>query len=75
MNISFLLSRRDYAALLLFSTLIHLFRFGGDSGGRLGGVVLLHVGGGGTDCPPSLAGRCSESDCSHDDRAKQHNGQ
>ena len=38
MNISFLLSRRDYAALLLFSTLIHLFRFGGDGGGRFGGV-------------------------------------
>ena len=72
MNISFLLSRRDYAALLLFP-LIHLFRFGGDSSGGFGGVGGLHVGGGCRDCPPRLAG--SDSGCydSNDDRAKKHN--
>ena len=42
MNISFLFSRRDYAALLSLP-LILLDRFGGDSGGRLGAVVLLNV--------------------------------
>lgn len=74
MNISFLLSRRDYAALLFFRPLILLHGFGGDSGGRLGAVVLLHVGGGGGDRPQRFAGNCSKGDCSEDDRAKKHNG-
>ena len=41
---------------LLFVTLVLFYRFGGDSRGRLGGVVLLYVGGGGGDGSPSLAG-------------------
>ena len=75
MNISFLLSRRDYAALLLFRPLIFFHGFGGDSGGRFGGVGGLHVSGGCRDRPQRFAGHCSEGDCSEDDRAKQHNGQ
>ena len=74
MNISFLLSRRDYAALLLL-TLILLHGFGGDSSGGFGGVGGLHVSGGCRDRPQCFAGHCSEGDCSEDDRAKQHNGQ
>ena len=57
----------------LFDAGILLYRFGGDSSGRFGGVGGLHVGGGCRDRPPRLAGRCSEGDCSNDDRAKKHN--
>ena len=75
MNISFFFFFIDYAALLLFRLLIHLFRFGGDSGGGFGGVGGLHVSGGCRDRPQCFAGHCSEGDCSEDARSKQHNGQ
>ena len=62
MNISFLLSRRDYAALLLFP-LIHLFRFGGDSSGGFGAVVLLNVAWCCRDRPPHFAACHSKRYC------------
>ena len=61
--------------LLPPSTYVLFGRFGGDSGGRFGGVGGLHVSGGCRDRPQCFAGHCSEGDCSEDDRAKQHNGQ
>ena len=67
MNISFLFSRRDYAALLLF-TLILLYRFGGDSRGGFGGVGGLHVSGGCRDRPQRFAGHCSEGEGDQEER-------
>jgi len=61
--------------LLPPSTCVLFGRFGGDSSGRLGAVVLLNVGGGCSDRPQRFAGNCSKGDCSEDDRAKKHNGQ
>ena len=59
----------------LFDAGILLHGFGGDSGGRLGGVGGLHVGCSGRDRPQRFAGGDSGCYDSNDDRAKQHNGQ
>ena len=67
MNISFLFSRRDYAALLLFP-LILLDRFGGDSSGGFEGVSGLDAGGGGGDGSPSLAGRDTDGEGDQEER-------
>ena len=67
MNISFLFSRRDYAALLLFP-LIHLFSFGGDSSGGFGGVGGLDAGGGGGDRPQRFAGRDTDGEGEQEER-------
>ena len=69
MNISFLFSRRDYAALLFFRPLILLHGFGGDSSGGFGGVGGLHVGGGCRDRPQRLAGRDTDGE---GDQEKRH---
>ena len=70
MNISFLFSRRDYAALLFFRPLILLHGFGGDSSGGFGGVGGLDAGGGGGDGSPSLAGRDTDGE---GDQEERHN--
>ena len=50
--------REKCTELALLHTLVFLYRLGGDGRGRLRfrGVVGLHVGGGGGDSTPSLAG-------------------
>ena len=58
--------------LALLHPLILLYRFGRDGRGRLRfrGVVLLHVGCGGGDSTPSLAGLITDRYC-YQDKAKQ----
>ena len=70
---SYIVHRSFVHPASLFDAGILLHGFGGDSSGRFGGVGGLHVSGGCRDCPPRLAGHCSEGDCSNDDRAKKHN--
>ena len=60
--------REKCTELALLHALVLFYRFGGDGRGRLrfGGVVGLHVGGGGGDSTPGFAGlitdryRCQE---------------
>ena len=67
MNISFLFSRRDYAALLSLP-LILLDRLGGDGSGGFEGVSGLDAGGGGGDGSPSLAGRDTDGEGDQEER-------
>ena len=48
--------------MLLFNSLILLYRFGGDRGSRLGAVVGLNAGGGSGDGSPSLATTDADGD-------------
>ena len=56
----------DVSILLHSRVLLHCLC--GDSGGRFGGVILLNVGRGRTDSPPSFAGRKPHAS----DEANQH---
>ena len=58
--------------MLLFLALILFYRFGGDGRGglRFRGVVGLHIGGGGCDSTPSLAGLITDR-YRYQDKAKQ----
>ena len=58
--------------MLLFLALILFYRFGRDGRGglRFCGVVGLHIGGGGCDSAPSLAGLTTDR-YRYQDKAKQ----
>ena len=68
MNISFLFSRRDYAALLFLGTDVLLHGFGGDGSGGLGTVGGLDAGGGGGDRPQRFAGRDTDGEGEQEER-------
>ena len=63
-----LTSRERNEERLLFHARILLYRFGGDGGGRLRGVVLLNVSAGSGDGSPYLATTDANGDTKQDQR-------